>query len=231
MARLFDDANEQALEYNGAVLTAVPISMACWFNTNDLGIVEMLMAISRVPGGSLTNNTFCLYVDGTIGGDPVKAGVQNNTFAAAAASAGPSLNTWGHACGVFASATSRAAYFNGANKGTNATNITPANVAKTDIARYYSHNGTTVIGAWFSGMIAEAGIWDIALTDAEVAVLATGISPLAVHPSNLVAYWPIMGRDSPEIDPVGGYGMTLSASAPVAAAHPRVRYPFGHVAR
>lgn len=225
MARLFDDANSQYMEYNGAVLAAAPISMACWFNTDDLTVLEMLMSINGVPSGPTGTHTFCLYVDGTAAGDPIRAGTQHNTFAAASSSAGPSINTWAHACGVWSATNARAAYLNGGNKGTNATDLVPNDFTKTNIGCYYTWTTSAVRFKFFSGLIAEAGIWDIALTDAEVAALATGLSPLAVHPANLVAYWPLIGRYSPEVDTVGGYGITLSASAPAVAAHPRVLYP------
>jgi hypothetical protein len=41
-------------------------------------------------------------------------------------------------------------------------------------------------------------LWNIALSDADVASLALGIHPFLVHPSALVAYWPLMGASSPE---------------------------------
>lgn len=231
MARLFDDANSQYYEYGSAILGAVPISMACWFNTDDLTVLEMLMAVTDSPTSSTDTNTFCLYVDGTTAGDPVRAGTQRNTFAVASTSAGPSANTWAHACGVWAGTNARAAYLNGGNKGTNATNLTPLGLTKTNIGCYYSWTGAA--GApmkFWSGLIAEAAMWNVALTDAEVAVLATGLSPLAVHPENLVAYWPLIGNYATEIDTVSGYGMTPTASAPTKAAHPRVLYPSNRLA-
>lgn len=39
------------------------------------------------------------------------------------------------------------------------------------------------------GDISEVGYWNVALTDADVAVLAKGVSPLLVRPEGLVAYW------------------------------------------
>jgi len=69
--------------------------------------------------------------------------------------------------------------------------------------------------------LAEAGLWDAALTDAEVAILGVGYSPLFVRPQSLVAYWPLV-RDAK--DRVGGYDLT-AGGGPVVAAHPRIIYP------
>ena len=74
------------------------------------------------------------------------------------------------------------------------------------------------------GYMAEAAVWNVALTSAEVSVLSKGYSPLLVRPQSIVSYWPLIGRTSPEIDLVGGYGMTL-VNAPTTAAHPRIIYP------
>ena len=51
------------------------------------------------------------------------------------------------------------------------------------------------------GSLAEAAIWNAALSDAEVAALATGVSPLLVRPGSLVFYAPL-ARDL--LDRVGG---------------------------
>jgi hypothetical protein len=44
---------------------------------------------------------------------------------------------------------------------------------------------------WLSGKVAEAAVWNVALTITDVAVLNAGYSPLFVKPQNLVAYWPL----------------------------------------
>ena len=67
-------------------------------------------------------------------------------------------------------------------------------------------------------------MWDVALTDDEVATLAKGVCPLFVRPGNLLAYWPLIGNNSPEIDCVGRFEMTLTNS-PGTSAHPRVYMP------
>jgi hypothetical protein len=63
----------------------------------------------------------------------------------------------------------------------------------------------------------------VALTDDEAVILSLGYSPVFVRPANLVAYWPLVGRSSPEPDIVGGYDMTLVGS-PTVADHPRIIY-------
>jgi hypothetical protein len=73
--------------------------------------------------------------------------------------------------------------------------------------------------------MAEVGIWNAALTDAEVAILALGYSPDQVRPASLVEYWKLIGRNSPETG-IKGYDMTLY-NAPLVANHPRIIYPCG----
>jgi len=40
--------------------------------------------------------------------------------------------------------------------------------------------------------IHHAAIWRVVLTEAELARLATGVSPTTVQPEHLVAYWPLL---------------------------------------
>lgn len=73
-----------------------------------------------------------------------------------------------------------------------------------------------------NGKLAEIGVWDRVLTASEVAILAKRYSPLFI-PSGLVWYAPIMGKNSPERDIVGGDSGTLTGTT--AFAHPRIIYP------
>jgi hypothetical protein len=67
------------------------------------------------------------------------------------------------------------------------------------------------------GDIAECALWDAALTAAEIDSLFKLVPVTQVRPGNLVSYSPILGKNDPEIDVVGGYALT--------AAHPRIIYP------
>jgi hypothetical protein len=66
-------------------------------------------------------------------------------------------------------------------------------------------------------------IWSAALTDAEAAILALGISPLLVRPASLAAYWPMI-RDT-DRDLVGDYHWTPYNSPTIATHPPKIRYP------
>jgi hypothetical protein len=187
--------------------------MACWFNVNNITTDYTLMSLGDTAAD---NDQFSLRTRGATAGDPIAAIVRRSTFGIAATSTGYSASVWNHAAAVFTSATSRAAYLNGAGKGTDATNLAPTSIDATGVGFL---NVLTAAG-YFDGSIAEAAIWDVALTDADVAILATGASPLTVKPGSLVAYWPLIGAYSPEIDLIQGRDLTVTGAA--KAAHPRI---------
>lgn len=74
---------------------------------------------------------------------------------------------------------------------------------------------------YFDGDIAEAAIWNVALSDAEIAMLAKGLSPLRVRPASLVSYVPMNGAASPVIDIVAGAGWAPSGIT-AASSNPRI---------
>ena len=76
---------------------------------------------------------------------------------------------------------------------------------------------------WFNGNLAEVGMWDATLTAAEMGILAKGFSPQFVRPGNLLAYWPLIGKHSPEDELISNGTGTLTGTA--AADHPRIIYP------
>jgi hypothetical protein len=215
VAILFDDAASQYLLASGALVTAVPLSIAAWFNSDDLTIDQIIFAIN-VAGSN--DNAFALQLSGSVAGDPVSALARTTASSAASTSSAYSTGVWQHAAAVFASATSRSAYLNGGSKGTNAVSRVPAGLNQMCMG---ARRGATTLLP-FSGMLAEVGVWNIALTDADVLALSTGISPLAVQPEYLVHYYRAIGQSAPEIDLVNGYGLSWYASPTGGAAHPRV---------
>ena len=74
------------------------------------------------------------------------------------------------------------------------------------------------IGQYHGGQLAEVGIWNVALTAAEIASLAKGMTCDKVRPQSLVFYAPLI-RDLQDVR--GGLTITNNNTATVAN-HPRV---------
>ena len=217
MARLLDDALSEYLEVDSAAITALPFSVSCWFNTDIATANETLFWIGDKDA---TNTYSVLVADGAAVGDPISAFSRDaTTTSGARATSAFSTNTWQHAAGVWTSTTSRAAYLSGGNKGTDTTSVTEPPEDRMSIGRH----GDSTPSTYWSGSIAELGVWDVALTDGEIAILGLGFSPLFVRPTSLVLYVPIIGRSSPEIDRVGALNFTLTGTT--NSAHPRIIYP------
>jgi hypothetical protein len=212
MAYDFTAASSQYLSVGSAPVASAPLTLACWvYKTNVSDASSSLIQIGNAaaaPSGftlihNVTNNT-------------IRANAQQTGGAAqvAISTGGLTNNTWGHACAVFESSTSRIAYCNGGNSGTNTGSATPADLTRVLIG-----------AAWFgiltnyaNGLIAECGVWSAALTAAEVASLAKGMTCDKVRPQSLVFYAPLV-RDLQDVR--GGLTVTNNNTATVAN-HPRV---------
>ena len=226
MARLFNDAILDYMNINQPALSAAPLVFSCWFNSND----------------SITNHQSLIHIgDKDLSHQQLfellllnSAGTQRIQMAAVEVAVGTALtadtwtpNTWQHACGIEASSTDRRVFLNGGSKGTNATNITPVNVDRTNIGARMN----TTPAFFMSGMIAEAAIYDLSAwpgaTNSDKAdnfekilpSLAKGFSPLC-YPLGLVAYWPLIRGLN---DKVGSYNMAVSGTT--ISPHCRVILP------
>lgn len=215
MARHFDGVvSQQDLNYSGAVVSSMPLTMAVWFRNG--GALGSLFSISDADGLDFyrlyydTGEVLKLrHTDGSTNGDALTTATYTD-------------GVWSHAAAVFASTTSRSVYLDGGNKVSDTTSVNAVTDPDTTALSQLYYN-STIIAPSLSDY-AEWGLWNVALTDAEIAILGLGYSPLFVRPASLVAYWPIIGRLSPEIDRVGGYDLTL-VNGPTWAAHPRVILP------
>jgi len=136
------------------------------------------------------------------------------------------VNTWGHAAAVFVSTTSRFAYLNGVAGTENTTSRIPVTTPDTtNIGARILRDATVNIPA-IESLIAEAAIWNVVLTAAELLQLAAGYSPLFVRPASLVAYYPLIRGDASGDCPdyVGGLKMVEQGTVAVQT-HARVFYP------
>lgn len=214
MARLFDDGSSEYLTNANAPVSGTPSTFACWGRPDTLGLEQRLITVNDSNSSA---NVLSLLIDQ--GSNKVQVQHYDNGDASAFSNIAVTINTWQHYCGVFTSDASRTAYLDGGNIVTNSeSQDAMSGLDVVDISALFWAGGR--IQFW-SGDIAEAAIWNVALTAAEVLILSKGYSPLFVHPQNLVAYWPLI-RDLN--DRVGGY--TMVASGTTVAAHvPKIINP------
>jgi hypothetical protein len=214
MAYEFTAASSRYLNTTAAPVTAVPLTMACWFNCPD-GSNQALFNL----GNTSNNDRWLVVAEGNNAGDPLSFDciqVAVNAGASAAKStSGYAINTWQHACGVATSTSSRTVYLNGGSSATNTDTRTPT--APTQVIVGGRLAGGSV-GLFANGLIAEVGIWSAALTADEVASLAKGMTCDKVRPQSLVFYAPLV-RNLQDVR--GGLTITNNNSATVAN-HPRV---------
>jgi len=217
MARLFAASSSQYLQAAGVPVSSVPVSLVCW----------------GYPGNTTLAYLIC-FADTSVPDHTFRLGWNNSTLAAIAycsggsdgfalSSSGGSSGAWHHFAAVFAATNDRRAFFDGGNKGTNSSSVTPAGLDGCSIGRACD----STPGYYTTGRIAEAAAYSAALTDAEVAVLALGICPLLVRPASLAAYWPLVRNE--DQDRVGDYNMTAYNSPTVEAHPPKIRYPIPKV--
>jgi hypothetical protein len=192
MARHFQSSASEYLSIASAVITAAPITMACWFYSYETNPADdfYLMDVHS-SGATRFQNSFSLILGADFPGpgvDKIRAGTADvSSFATGDSTLEWTPLTWQHACGVWASAASRSCFLNGGFKGTETTSLTPGSLDMTSIGRV----GGSAPAAYMWGRVAHAAIWSVALDDAEVSMLAAGALPSRIRRENLVAYWPL----------------------------------------
>jgi hypothetical protein len=213
-ARTFAHASSQYLSAATPGVTSMPITLSGWVNIASL--YGQNQAVVCLGSNTTNNNRYYLLV--TTSGATGALAKASSTAVQATSTSTLSTGSWHHVCAVFTSSTSRAAYLDGGNKGTDATSASPSSAAIT--STFIGRCTSSTTDNYMEGTIAQCAVWNVALTDPEVASLATGLTPLHVRPNNLVHYWPLESRASPEIDFVGGLTLTLQAS-PTIGDNPR----------
>ena len=222
MARLLDDEGPSEYLENTTTppITAVPFTMACWFNGDDDTKRHNLMDISSGDGSNYIylaateaithNNVMRLRIRG--------ATAFNVQTTARWSELGSGHGVWQHACGTGGTGNNDwACFLNGTNKETSTASATPASLSQLALGRRQA----AAPSAYLSGSIAEAAIYNVVLSDSEIAALASGFSPLLIRPQSIVAYWPLVRNDN---DLVGTWNLT-AFNTPSFSDHPGTIYP------
>jgi len=205
-----------ALNYNGttqylsagATVTALPFTLACWvFPT-----IQPLGTIGIALGNNSPSANRVMLGLQDISATQYKAYVQTQANSSTSTATVTGINEWSHIAGVFGTSTAEP-FLNGTGGTTHSTSVFPV-VSETLVG--VRRNNT--LAFYFQGRIAEVGIWNAALTAAEIASLAKGMTCDKVRPQSLVFYAPLV-RDL--TDQKGGRAITNNNGATVAN-HPRV---------
>lgn len=198
------------IEATSAVVTAVPLTMACWVNPDNTNTNFNVLAVAADTG----TERWMLQMAGALGGDFVRAVTQGSGSTTVGQTATAfTANSWQHIAARFNANNNRRAYINGVGGTAGTTSVTPAGPNTTNIG--YSYSSSTR-GGFHDGEIAEVGIWNVGLDDAEIAALAKGYRCSLIRPQNLVFYAPIVRQ-------VDDYarGLSLTTSGAVVSPHPR----------
>lgn len=214
MSRSFVAASSQLLEVSNPPLLAVPMSWACWFKRAAVTPNMELLWLGKGPN---TNNYWTM---GLVVG-AMRSSARNVNETPALTTIDAPAGVWCHGCGTYPSDNQRFAYLNGANRGVNNTLAAPNGATRFAVGSL----DRSVPTNFFEGLIAQVSIWDVALSDAEVALLASGVPASQVQPQALVAYYPNLGQNSPEIDVIGGRNLTVINGALSSSDEPPMILP------
>lgn len=187
------------IEASSAAVTDVPLTLAAWFNAD---IITQNIVILGVAS-STADSSFVIIAAGAATGDPVQAQTRVAGSNGTSAAGGFSANTWTHAAGVFSANNNRLAYKDGVAGTANTTSLTMSSLDRTGIG---VRSGATRSN-YFDGEVAEAAVWNAALTAGEISSLAAGFKPTLIRPQSLVFYAPLI-RET--IEPKGGLSLTTN---------------------
>ena len=191
-------------------VTATPFSMAIWGNLNtDAGL--HCFSIGDTDGDPY----FSILTVVTNLDVIARARSAAGTGQAVSAGGGITVGVWAHFAAVQTTPTDREAFRDGANRGANATDRTPAGIDRMGIG-CKADDGPTE-NEW-NGELFWAALWDSDLTDAQIQNLGDGYSPLTVQRQNLVFFARCEYTDP--IDMIGFRTLAATGTPTIASAAP-----------
>jgi len=218
MAYQFVQANSQSLDCDlsaDAGVSNTPLTVAAWFYVTTIPnfspsafpIVDMQIAGTTVQGHRLlVGATTSVLRFASVG--PTVVQVNGATVL--------TPNSWHHGVGVIEASNSRLVYLDGTQDGASASDVTIPTTTKLYVGTQKAPGGG--FAAYHDGLIAEVGIWDVALNAEEIASLAKGMICERVRPQSLKHYIPLVR----ELLDVRFAGTITNINNATAATHPRV---------
>lgn len=170
MGALQFDGVDDILLHDASPVTAAPFTVGVWAEATDATGTETLWAFIK------DNSTFIGWYFHTVNGT-IRFGAEDGAGFASASSTAAHSTTWFSAAAVEVTSSNRSAFLDGANEGTNATSKAPAATPGNMAAGAYIFVDAGVPQEDFVGHMAYVFIWDVALSDVEVADWHAGDIP------------------------------------------------------
>lgn len=171
-----------------ALVSAMPITFACFFKPSGVTLTETLMEISKSSGAG-GEDSYSMKAAGAVANDPVRTFRSNLGTAQAADTASPGFiaGKWNHACSIYSAASLETSLINALRAATGSTSITPASLDLTSIGCHASG----AANQFYTNLIAEVVFYNCALTRSEALALASGVKPSEIRPECILAYLPL----------------------------------------
>lgn len=184
MATAVNGTNQQ-FTLGNAITSSYPFTVAGWFYTDATGANQDMLCL-----GNSGNATDALIVRVNAASNALQAvAADSSTSGAATSSSNISTGTWHHACAIFAGTADRTIYLDGGNSGNNTTSVNPT-LNQLTFGSFRGDSSTNWFGGGSPGLLAEWGMWSVALDAADITALSKGYSPFMIRPQVLLSYHP-----------------------------------------
>lgn len=218
MARVYNGSTQYS--QSSAPIAVVPCTIATWFYADStIGSFQYPMNWSNSAHSSVLS-IISSYPSGTQLSGQLDFGPSSTYFPTGSGTF--SASTWNHAAVVVESGKART-YLNGAA----GSDVTWGGAEIfSDTSLFTFGRPGDVASSYFAGRLAFAAVWSVALTQADVDALYSGVRhPRMVRPDAIIAAWDFGGFSGEnDVDHVGGYDLT-SYNSPTFADGPRLWYP------
>jgi len=217
MSILFDGTNDYAYaEGTPPVTSYAGCTIALWMKRSTYDGGDCVAMLGQKAGDADAANNYVMVYSNAFGDSELYIKDATNRIATTLNS--DVTGNWVHMAVVVVSNTERYSYLNGdtANRGGNSGLVSCAPEAFESCYFGSRPDGTND----FNGYIAHVGIWDTALSSAQIESLAGGANPTTVATSNLKMYYPCTSATTPGEDTIGGFDLTLEANAQYSSENP-----------
>ena len=212
MALDFEITETDTIFYTLSPEPTLPITMSCWVNVDSPDQESVFMSLND-------DDSFDLIYIGTSGDNTTLIANHFDLSNGLDVIGTREVGVWHHIGGIFRSDSNREGVLDGVLTGS-------ADTTSQDTLTFnrlaIGGSGQSNPCCEFNGQIAECGVWDVALTAAEMASLGAGYSPLFIRPASLILYVSCVNttsRDRVGVFPLQAFGSALNFP------HPPIIYP------